>query len=442
MKYILILFLLPVITQAQIITTYAGNDTLGYNGNGHPATSARLCDPAGVAIDRQGNLYIADGDYNVVRKVNTDGIITAIAGSGVRGYGGDGGPAIDAWFNNPYGITADSIGNLYIADYSNNVIRKIDTFGIISTVAGNYALGYGYSGDGGPATAAQLYSPYAITVDKVGNLFIADVDNNVVRKVDASGTINTFAGNHLIGLGYAGDSGPATNAKLHFPQGVAADTFGNIYIADRGNNVIRKVDTTGIITTYAGSSAGTAGYSGDNGPATAAKLNTPGALSINDSGNLYISDIENNVIRKINSAGIISTVAGNGIFGYTGDGGLATLAELSHPVGITADNYGNFYFGDIDDYVVRKVDTSHISLNIHNINGSVNFSLYPNPAATAITITANNTISEIGIINLLGQQVFSQSYSSSSAHIDISAFPGGVYFVKINGSETAKFLKE
>jgi len=270
----------------------------GYSGDGGTATAALLYEPVDVAIDNGNNLYIVDNGNNNIRKVNSAGIISTIAGGLGIGYGGDGGAATAAVLNAPEGIAVDGTGNIYIADWGNNVIRKVDTFGIISTIAGNDALGIGYSGDGGAATAAQLNGPYGIAVDDAGNIYFAEQGNNVIRKVNTSGIISTIAGNHI--LGYGGDGGPATAAEFYNPTGVAVDAAGNIYIADGGNNVIRKVNpvTGGIITTVAGNYILGSGYSGDDGPATDAQLSGPNAVTADVLGNIYIADA-NGYIRKV-----------------------------------------------------------------------------------------------------------------------------------------------
>jgi hypothetical protein len=258
---------------AIIIDTVAGNGSWGYSGDGGPATEAMLSYPRGVAVDASGNIYIADLYNHRIRKVDTSGIITTVAGNGDEGYSGDGGPATEAMLDFPFGVAVDASGNIYIGDTHNYRIRKVDTSGIITTVAGNGA--WGYSGDGGPATEAMLDFPCDVAVDASGNLYIGDVYNQRIRKVDTSGIINTVAGNGS--WGYSGDGGPATEAQLHGPFGVTVDASGNLYIADYDNQRIRKVDTSGIITTVAGN--GSRGYSGDGGPATDAMLNHPRDIS-------------------------------------------------------------------------------------------------------------------------------------------------------------------
>ena len=349
MKHLLfILLFVPVSVNAQIITTIAGGGT---GGDGVPATAASIYDPNGLAFDAYGNLYFADNLGSLVRKIDTSGIITTIAGTGTTGFSGDGGPSTAAQIDQPPGITVDAIGNLYIADAQNNRIRKVTVAtGVISTVVGNGTAGF--SGDGGLATAAALNRPSDVCFDNLGNLYIADNVNSRVRKVNTLGVITTFAGNGL--LGSTGDGGPATAAECT-PYSICIDHSGNLLIAEEGVGLgtIRKVDTSGIITTIAGSTSGYT-YNGDGIPATSATLD-PSYIAFNKIGELLISDTYNNRIRKIDSAGIIHTVAGNGTNGYTGDAGMATSAEISEPSGIAFDVCGNLYVGQVTTPRIRKV---------------------------------------------------------------------------------------
>ena len=292
--------------------------------DGGPAVEAELYNPAGVAVDGAGNLYIADASNNGIRKVDSTGTITTIAGTGEFGFSGDGGPAVAAQLRSPRGVAVDSAGNVYIADSSNRRIRKIDSTGTITTIAGTGRLGF--SGDGGPAVAAQLRSPYGVAVDGAGNLYIADASNNGIRKVDSTGTITTIAGTGE--SGFSGDGGPAVEAELRSPYGVAVDSAGNVYIADSSNWRIRKIDSIGDDRLQWGRRPGS---------------RAPRGVAVDSAGNVYIADVGNHRIRKVDSTGTITTIAGTGEFGFSGDGGPAVEAELRSPYGVAVDSAGNVY---------------------------------------------------------------------------------------------------
>ena len=345
---------------AGIITTVAGGlytvddmddmTTAGFSGDGGLATSSQLDSSKGIAVDLAGNLYIADTNNNRIRKVNTSGIINTIAGTGGYGFSGDGEAAINATLRAPSGVLLDLLGNLYIIDTNNHAIRKIDSSGIIRTIAGTGEQGY--SGDEGSATAARLYYPQGIIFDSARNLYIADSSNHRIRKIDSSGIINTIAGTGV--AGYYGDGISAINAQLNNPIGLALYS-GNLYIADTINNLIRKIDASGIIMNIAGA---TPGYSGDGGLAINAELFSPRGITVDLVGNLYIADSTNDRIRKIDSSGIIRTIAGTGSAGYSGDGELATIAQLNTPFGLFFDSIGNLYIADTNNSVIRKVALS------------------------------------------------------------------------------------
>jgi sugar lactone lactonase YvrE len=335
-----------------VISTIAGNGTSGYNGDNIQATSAEVFAPNSVAVDSSGNVYIADSRNNRVRKITAStGVISTVAGTGTGGYSGDGVQATSAQLNNPEGVTVDSSGNIYIADIYNDRIRKVTaSTGLISTIAGNGF--FGYNGDGIQATSAELGFPNSVAVDSSGNVYIADTDNYRIRKVTASTSlISTVAGNGT--AGYNGDGIQATAAEINFPYGVQVDGSGNVFIADTTNNRIRKVNTTGTISTVAGN--GTAGYNGDGGQATATELYAPAGIMLDSSGNLYIADLDNCLVRKVSTSGVISTVAGTGVFGYNGDGILATSARITEVGGVAIDGSGNLYIADINNSRVRKV---------------------------------------------------------------------------------------
>jgi uncharacterized protein (TIGR03437 family) len=330
----------------ETITTVAGNGYGGFLGDGGPATLATLSYPSGVASDSAGNLYIADYYRGRIRKVS-GGTISTVAGNGQDGFAGDGGPGFSAALNYPSRVVADTSGNIYIADQLNNRVRKLSS-GTITTVAGSGTEGF--SGDASPATSASLNYPWGVAVDSSGNLYIADDFNNRIRKVSA-GKITTVAGNG--NYGFSGDGGPATSSSLSNPQDVAVDSSGNLYIADLWNQRIRKVTPNGLITTVAGN--GTAGFSGDGGPATSASLNHPASVAIDVAGNLFISDNNNHRVRKVTPDGLITTIAGNGSSGFSGDQGLAINATLNFPVGLAIDSAGRLYIADSSNDRVRMV---------------------------------------------------------------------------------------
>ncbi len=289
-------------------------------------------------------------------------IITA-AGNGSSSFSGDGGAATNASLAYPRGVAVDSVGNLFVADYENNRIRKAGTNGIITTLAGNGS--YGFSGDGGAATNASLYYPYGVAVDNVGNLFIADSDNDRIREVGTNGIITTVAGNG--NSGFSGDGGAATNTSLYYPYGVAVDSVGNLFIADSDNDRIREVSTNGIITTVAGN--GSYGFSGDGGAATNASLYYPYGVAVDSVGNLFVADNDNERIREVGTNGIITTVAGNGSHGFYGDGNVATNASIYSPYGVAVDNLGNLFIADCYNDRIRQVSAWPASLSTLNLAG-------------------------------------------------------------------------
>jgi len=520
-----------------IIHTFAGNGIAGYSGDGGAATSAELNQPAGLAIDSAGNIYIADTFNNVIRMVDTSHIIHTVAGDGTEGYSGDGGSATSAELDRPRGMFVDVSGNLYIADTNNRAIREV-VAGIINTIAGNgqlgctgdgsaataasignprdvlvsngtlyisnggcdhiravtlssgiittfagTSLGYdgegnpplsakfstptglgldpsgnvlvvdsgnnrvrqitttvntiagGYTGDGGPALHSALNDPQNIVFDKHSNMYIVEGNGNRVRKVSSAGTITTFAGTGVTGS--SGNGGPATSATLNNPLGVAVDGNANVYIADNGNNVIRVVNKTGSISIFAQNATfsslaslatdssnnvyaadqnacviwkitpaavvsviagevNNCGYNSDGGPATSALLNSPYGVALDSSGDLFIGDTSNNRVRMVNTAGIISTVAGNGTCGYTGDGGSATAAEICTPLGVKVDSSGNFYIADWRNAVFRVVKSGIITTFAGSgktgFNNNGELAIHANidgPAAIAIKPTVN-----------------------------------------------------
>lgn len=377
--------------RAQTISTVAGDGALAFAGDGGPATSAALNLPKGMAIDASGALYIADSGNFRVRRVS-NGMITTVAGNGFDGFSGDGGPATSASFSDVSAVVVDPAGNLYIADPDNRRIRKVTPAGIVSTYAG---IGVeGFSGDGGPATSAMIGRPEAMALDGSGNLYFADSTRQRIRKLDANGTITTVAGNGI--EGFSGDGGQALNASFDFPIGITVDRNGNIYVADGNNNRIRKISPGGIITTFAGNGvAASAHAAGDGGLATSASLNIPSDVAVDASGNVYIADSGHNEVRVVNPSGMITTVAGTGQDGFSGDGGAATAAMLNFPWGLVADASGNVFVADRVNSRVRLISAgSPVS--------APSFRTSPNPILNAASFSINAAIAPGAIVAIFG----------------------------------------
>ena len=336
----------------------AGSSALAQSAppNNVQATAAALSAPAQIAYDAAGNLYIADLNNQVIRKVDLAGMVTTVAGTGEQGFAGDGGPATSAQLDSPAGVAVNAAGDIYIADTHNQRIRKVSG-GTITTIAGTGVAGF--SGDGGAAASAQLSNPTALALDSNGNLFIADTDNHRIRKISGA-TITTVAGNGE--QAFSGDGASATAAGIDSPNGVAVDAAGKIYIGDTHNQRVRVVDTAGVISTLAGN--GSKSYGGDGGAAAGASLARPRGLSVDAQGNIYIADSDNNRIRVVGTTGKISTVAGNGSQGFAGDGGLAVNATLDTPRAPAAQAPGVFAFSN--NQLVRGVDADGM---IYTIGG-------------------------------------------------------------------------
>jgi trimeric autotransporter adhesin len=358
-------------TASGTVTRLAGNSLHVDSGDGGLAVNAGLSSPAGLAFDSAGNLFIADGTY--IRMISPPGIITTVAGTGVYNTSGDGGPALDARVDGAYGLAFDGSGNLYFSQMFANTVRKISKSGIITTVAGDIVQGF--AGDGGLAVNAELNQPMGIAFDSAGNLYIADYANNRVRKVTTAGVITTVVGNGT--CCFSGDNGPATGAQLNFPTSVAVDGAGNVYIGDAER--VRMVSPSGNFETIAGGGAAPVGSSG---PALSVQLSQPAGLALDSKGNLYVTDEFGFFIFAISPAGILSTAVGNGTNRYTGDGGLAVNAQLGEPSAVVVDSAGNLYIGDLDDPVVRKVSPAGIITTIAG-NGTPGFSGDGGPATSA-----------------------------------------------------------
>ena len=419
------------------ISTIAGGGS-EFPGDGGPAKMASLKRPAGVATDAAGNLYFADPFAHCVRKVDKRGVITTVAGTGVAGLSGDGGPARQAQVTGPKAVGVDARGNVYIADSGNYRLRKVSPDGVISTIAGagdkfpgdglqaadvsfcsdrlalaalatdrdgNVYLAncwiqrispsgilsnlagdgtYNLGGNGGPASNAQLFGPADIVFAPDGSLLIADSGNDMIRKVGLDGVITTFAGNQE--HGYHGDGGPATGTSLATPDALVMDSSGNLYIADSANARVRKVSPDGIITTVAGN--GTTGSSGDGGPAQLAKINYPRGIAVDSAGNLFLADANESRVRKVSTDGIITTVAGDGTLNYSGDGRLAANAQINSPWGVATDSKGNLFIADTGNNRIRKVDADGA---ISTIAGNGDFGSFGDSGEGGAALSASIT---------------------------------------------------
>jgi len=417
---------------AQNISTAAGNNALGagYSGDGGAATAAKLYNPNGLAKDAAGNLYIADYSNNVIRKVNTSGTISTYAGNNTAGYSGDGAAATTAQLNGPWGLAMDPSGNLYVSDYNNYVIRKITPTGTISTFAGSNVPGS--AGDGGAATAAQIYRAVGICLDDTGNLYIADSWNHKIRKVSTTGIMSTIAGTGT--AGYSGDGSAATAAKLNYPYGVAITSSGKLYIADYSNYVVREVNTpTGNIATVAGNN--TYGYSGDGSVPTLAQLSHPVAVAIDPTQTkLYISDMDNNRVRMATNPPNITTYAGTGSGGYTGDGGAANAAKIFQPSGMFCDVNGDLYLCDKANQVIRKVTPLPVAVT----GGPLNFCVGSSVSLSASIsggqwVSGNTAVATVagtgvvtGIIPGTARIYYTDANSLGMAIVTVSAVPSAI----------------
>jgi len=424
-----------VSAQPGIITTVAGTHAAGVTaGNGGPATDAGLGNIRGLAVDIHGNIYIVE-NISSVRKIDFTGTINKFAGTDTIGYSGDGNPALLARIGLPTDVAADALGNVYITDQYNHVVRKVNAYGIISSFAGNGATGC--NGDGLPAISAQIGRPVAIATDPFGNVYFTDVQHQVVRKVNTLGIISTVAG-VIDTQGYSGDGGPATLAKLRGPQGIAADNSGNIYISDGGNNAIRRVNPAGIITTIAGD--GTIGFGGDGGSAVSAKLNGPIGIALDGQNNLYIADPGNHRVRKIDAAGVISTVAGGDTTGYTGDGGPATAALLNGANDVATDGAGNVYISDRFNRLVRKINST---LSVSSVPADKKTSIYPNPCSGSFDVHLPIAgPAHLELVNSIGQTVYSVDTRQQDSHVDVPmSVANGLYLLHISTSTASEYFQ-
>lgn len=435
-RNILLLFLFFAFAlESQIIYNIAGSGFIGNGGDGGLAINASFNMPVGIAYDSAGSFYISDITCSCVRKVNSSGIINTVAGTpGFGGYSGDGGPATSAKLISPNGLAIDASGNVYIAD--GNVIRKINNSGIIATIAGAGTS----TADGISANTASLSLITDVAVDNSNNLFL--VDGSRIRKIDQLGIISTVAGTG--NAGFSGDGGLATQAQLYGPEAIAIDGAGNLFIADGNAHCVRKVNSSGIISTIAGV-GGLSGYSGDGGAASSAKLNFPTGIAIDASNNIYISD-NDRVIRKVDSFGIISTIAGTIVVaGYNGSGIPASTASLNFPRKLVTDMMGNLAFCDRDNHRVRIICNTSCLQSINEYDLENDLTIYPNPVINSFWIKASiKYCGKYSIINSVGEEILNGTIYENK-YVDVSNLVDGVYMLYLeNGrnKSTFKFIKQ
>ena len=424
-----------------IIRTIAGTGVGGSSGDGFPAIFAELSSPSGVAVDHAGNIYIADRGNSKIRQIQAvTGIMYTIAGT-TWGYSGMGGPAPTAQIMMPNAIFVDASNNYYFTDWYNDAAFRVDgATNIFTNYCGHHTQGYG--GDGGDASIATMEIPNGIWKDNVtGHVYIVDAGSNHLRKVDAATHIvSTIAGG---AYGYSGDGGPLALAQFSGISGVCVDHHGNMFISDGGNNCIRKVETSGIVHTIAGT--GVAGYSGDGGSGQTAQFNSPGALFINNAGYLFICDIGNNVVRVLNTnLDMIYTLAGTGTMGFSGDLGPATAAQLAQPTGVWQDNTGSIYIADNGNQRIRMVTGAgyKTSPNLSNEIAATHFNMYPNPTTGNFTLETSTSVSNttIEVYNIFGIKVLNQNMSGQTASINLNQ-PAGIYTVMISSENGVEIQK-
>ncbi len=422
---IFVTLLLTFYAHGQIITTIAGSSGTSL-GDGGPATNASLIGPYDVALDGKGNYYITDGYHDRIRKVDSAGTITTVAGSGMTGYNGDNIPATTAMLDRPVGLVVDRHGNIYFSDAYNNRVRKVDTAGIITTVAGNGNTLY--NGDNIAADTAAISDPHFLALDESGNLYITEYGGHRIRKVNAAGIITTIAGNGV--AGYTGDNGPATAARINTPYGIVLDS-GSIIFSDAQEDVVRKIDASGIITTMVGDPMATT--PGDDGPATAARLNGPIGVALDAAGNLYIGDASYYRVRRVDRyTRIISTIAGTGTLGFSGDGGPATNAKVSQPAGLAFDTSGNLYIADFGNFRIRLIHNAALSAGSPSMSAT-SISAFPNPSSGLFTIMVRSTESlplRYTLTDMLGTAV-ATAYGNTNmpARFQVSV-PAGNYYMR------------
>ncbi len=405
--FLVVLFYVSI-TKGQMVTTFAGSSQGFAEGTG---TAAQFNFPYAITLDPSGIVFVADYNNNRIRKITAGALVSTFAGS-TSGYVEGTGTAAN--FNFPSGVASDGAGFLYIADYGNSAIRKITPSGVVTTLAGGVSMG---SNDG-TGSAAQFSNPTGVAANSAGNVFVADRTNNRIRKITPGGVVTTLAGSTQ---GY--NDGTGSSAQFYFPIAVAADDLGNVYVADYGNHKIRKITSGGVVTTFAGSTAGFA-----DGTGTAAQFYNPSGLALDSFGNLFVADAGNNRIRKITPTGVVSTYAGS-IQGNAD--GIGTAAQFRNPTGVVIDGAGIIYVADTYNHTIRKISAA---LNVEeNTGGDFDFKIYPNPAKQFLNIQINSFEpgSKLTITDVSGKMIFTTIIGNKLTIIDTRTFAKGVYFLTL-----------
>lgn len=414
---LLLVLLLSFFSFSQVtVSTFVGNANGSANGTG---TNARFYAPSSIAVDASGNFYVADYRNHRIRKVTPAGVVTTFAGSS-QGFANGTGTA--AQFNYPNGVAVDGSGNVYVADTSNNKIRKITPSGVVTTLAGST---FGFAD--GAGSVAQFAQPFALAVDVSGNVYVADTHNNKIRKVTPSGTVTTFAGSTS---GFA--DGIGTSAQFSLPSGIMIDASGNIYVGDTNNHKIRKITSVGVVSTIAGS---TSGY--EDGANSVAKFNGPNGLTLDSSQNIYVADYLNHKIRKITPAGVVSTIAGS-TGGY--EDGEASVAKFYLPIDVAIDTSGNIFVVDFANDRIRKITNGVLEVSDNVLD---TFGIYPNPTTDVINLNVGNLQNgaEFSLYDSNGILIKKQSIKQKITQIDIRDLPEGFYMLSVKNQKNTKTFK-
>lgn len=404
--------------QAQTVSTFAGSGTMGsIDGTG---TGASFYNPHSICVDPSWNFYVADRDNHKIRKISPTGVVTTFAGSGTSGSVD--GTGTGASFKYPEALCADSAGNIYVADTYNHKIRKISPLGAVTTFAGT-----GFAGSAnGTGTAASFTSPTGVCADSVGNLYV--VENNKIRMITPAGVVSNFAGTGF----YGSLDGPGSSATFFSIVGICIDEVGNLYVADRQNHKIRKVTPAGVVSTYAG--AGTPGSV--DGPSLSATFNLPVSVCTDVMGNIYVTEVGGqHKIRKISTAGVVSTIAGSGTGNVDGPG---STAKFNFPRSICIDASGDLFVADGTNHKIRKISLAAVGIDETKDNSVV--TIYPNPTSNLLFIESSDIIISVIIVDINSKIVFSEKMSSNTSTINIGALNSGMYFIKMMSSSNSNFI--